>query len=165
MIKIKTRRKKGAIANRHVMDQNSSCYSEISNLLKTINKIQAVLGLFSVFNFLGPYPKARGPVGATAADLCHGHTTQDPSHVCNLHHSSRQRWILNPLRKARDRTHNLTIPSQIPFCCTTMGTPMQAVIGNTKLFFLTQTWHSTLWLLLLCFWALNSSRILSLRLL
>ena len=27
---------------------------------------------------------------------------QDPSHVCNLHHSSWQRWILNPLRKARE---------------------------------------------------------------
>ena len=26
----------------------------------------------------------------------------DPSPVCNLHHSSRQRWILNALSKARD---------------------------------------------------------------
>ena len=39
--------------------------------------------------------------------------TQDPSHVCNLHHSSRQRQILNPLSKARDRTHNLMVPSRI----------------------------------------------------
>ena len=37
----------------------------------------------------------------------------DPSLVCNLHHSSRQRRILNPLSKARDRTHNLMVPSQI----------------------------------------------------
>ena len=29
---------------------------------------------------------------------------QDPSHVCDLHHSSRQRWILNPLSGAKDRT-------------------------------------------------------------
>ena len=28
----------------------------------------------------------------------------DPSHVCKLHHSSRQCWILNPPSKARDRT-------------------------------------------------------------
>ena len=28
----------------------------------------------------------------------------DPSHVCDLHHSSQQHWILNPLRKARDGT-------------------------------------------------------------
>ena len=26
----------------------------------------------------------------------------DPSHICDLHHSSRQRWILNPLSGARD---------------------------------------------------------------
>ena len=30
--------------------------------------------------------------------------TQDLSHVCSLHHSSRQRRILNPLSKVRDRT-------------------------------------------------------------
>ena len=29
--------------------------------------------------------------------------TWDPSCICNLHHSSQQHWILNPLRKARDR--------------------------------------------------------------
>ena len=28
--------------------------------------------------------------------------TPDPSHVCDLHHSSRQCQILNPLSKARD---------------------------------------------------------------
>ena len=28
--------------------------------------------------------------------------TQDPSRVCDLDHSSRQHWILNPLSKARD---------------------------------------------------------------
>ena len=39
--------------------------------------------------------------------------TQDPGHVCNLHHSSRQRRILNPLRKARNQTRNLTVPSRV----------------------------------------------------
>ena len=29
---------------------------------------------------------------------------QDPSHVCNLYHSSWQCWILNPLSEARDQT-------------------------------------------------------------
>ena len=28
--------------------------------------------------------------------------TPDPSHVCDLRHSSQQRWILNPLSEARD---------------------------------------------------------------
>ena len=32
-------------------------------------------------------------------------TMQDPSCICNLHHSSRQHQILYPLRDARDRTH------------------------------------------------------------
>ena len=39
--------------------------------------------------------------------------TEDLSCVCNLHHSSWQHWILNPLREARDRTRNLMVPSRI----------------------------------------------------
>ena len=49
--------------------------------------------------------------------------TPDPSCICNLHHSSRQRWILNPLSEARDRTRNLMVPSRICFRCATMETP------------------------------------------
>ena len=49
--------------------------------------------------------------------------TQDPDHVCNLHHSSGQRWIPAPLSKARDWTHILMDISQIHFHCATMGTP------------------------------------------
>ena len=48
-------------------------------------------------------------------------TTLDLSHVCDLHHSSRQCWVLNPLSMARDQT--LIVTSQICFCCTTTGTP------------------------------------------
>ena len=50
-------------------------------------------------------------------------TMQDLSHVCNLHHSSWQQQILNPLSEARDQTCNLMVPSQIRFCCTMTGTP------------------------------------------
>ena len=49
--------------------------------------------------------------------------TPDPSHLCDLHHSSRQCQILNPLGKARDQTRDLMVPSQIRFCCSTTGTP------------------------------------------
>ena len=49
--------------------------------------------------------------------------TPDPSHVCDLHHSSRQHQILNPLSEARDLTCNLMVPSWIRFLCPTMGTP------------------------------------------
>ena len=42
--------------------------------------------------------------------------------VCDLHHSSWQCQILNPLSVARDRSHNLMVPSQIRFCCAMMRT-------------------------------------------
>ena len=38
---------------------------------------------------------------------------QDLSHACDLHHSSRQCWILNLLSEARDRTCVLMGPSQV----------------------------------------------------
>ena len=49
--------------------------------------------------------------------------TLDPSRVCDLHYSSQQRWILNPLSEARDQTCNLMVPSRIRFCCAITGTP------------------------------------------
>ena len=39
--------------------------------------------------------------------------TQDLSLVCDLPHSSRQCWILNPPSDARDRTRLLMDPSQV----------------------------------------------------
>ena len=49
---------------------------------------------------------------------------QDPSHIFDLHHSSWQHQILNPLREARDRSCNLMVPRRIHFCCATMETPL-----------------------------------------
>ena len=49
--------------------------------------------------------------------------TLDPSRICNLHCSSQQRWIFNPLNKAGDRTHDLMYTSQVCYCWATMGTP------------------------------------------
>ena len=54
----------------------------------------------------------------------------DPSHVCNLHHSSQQHQILNPLREARDQTRNLVVPSRIRFRCTMMGTPKLYILND-----------------------------------
>ena len=56
----------------------------------------------------GGSSQPRGQTGAGAA---------------GLHHSSRQRQILNPLSEARDWTCVLMDPSQIHFCCATTGTP------------------------------------------
>ena len=50
--------------------------------------------------------------------------TPDLSCICDLHHSSWHRRILNPLSKARDRTCNLMVPSRICFHCAIMGTPL-----------------------------------------
>ena len=47
--------------------------------------------------------------------------------VCDLYHGSQQRWILNPLGKARARTCILMDTSQIRFHCATTGTPFSPV--------------------------------------
>ena len=39
--------------------------------------------------------------------------TWNLSRICNLHHSSWRRQIPNPLSEAKDRTHNLMVPSWI----------------------------------------------------
>ena len=49
--------------------------------------------------------------------------TPDLGSICNLHHSSWQSRIFNPLSEARDPTCNLMVPSQIRFLCATTGTP------------------------------------------
>ena len=49
--------------------------------------------------------------------------TWDQSCICNLHHSSQQRRILNPLSEARDTNLQPPVPSRIRFHCATMGTP------------------------------------------
>ena len=40
----------------------------------------------------------------------------DLTHVCNLHHSSRQHQIFNSLSEARDQTRILMDPSQVRYC-------------------------------------------------
>ena len=51
----------------------------------------------------------------------------DLSQICNLHHSSRQHQILNPLSKARDQTCVLIYASQIRFCLATTRTPKNVI--------------------------------------
>ena len=52
---------------------------------------------------------------------------QGLSCICDLHHSSWQLWIPDPLSKARDQTHILMDTSQICFRCVTMGTPKKCI--------------------------------------
>ena len=48
----------------------------------------------------------------------------DLSHICNLHHNSRQCQILNPLSKARGRSHILMNPCQVHYHWAMMETPL-----------------------------------------
>ena len=81
---------------------------------------------FFFFFFLGPNPQHMEVhrLGVISELQLPAYTTatQDPSHICYLHHSSQQRLIPDPLSKARDQTCLLMGTSQICFCHTTTGT-------------------------------------------
>ena len=62
--------------------------------------------------------------------------TRDPSRACDLHHSSRQRWILHPLSEARDRTGVLMDTSWICLHCATMGNSVACFYHMILLHFL-----------------------------
>ena len=63
-----------------------------------------------LFVFLGPQPRhmeaPRLVVELELQPLSYATATAmpDPSCICDLHHTSRQHWILNPLSEAKDRT-------------------------------------------------------------
>ena len=85
------------------------------------------------FVFLGPHPRHMEVprLGVESAVWLPAYITAtamlEPRRVCDLHHSSWQRWILNPLSDARDQTCILMDVSQIHFCCTMMGTPCKII--------------------------------------
>ena len=56
--------------------------------------------------------------------------TSDPSHICDLHCSSRQHWISHPLIGARDQTPALMDTSWGCYCWATMGTPSSRYFLN-----------------------------------
>ena len=77
-----------------------------------IQKDSSSLSLFFVSLFrdeLSAYGgfQARGWIGAVAAGLHHSRSNTGSELCRDLHHSSWQCWILNPLREARDQTHIL----------------------------------------------------------
>ena len=82
-----------------------------------------------IYFALGAAPAAYGGSQGSISELqllacdATAPATPDPSRICDLHHSSQQRRIPDPLSEARDRTHLLMDTRQIRFCCTTMGTP------------------------------------------
>ena len=83
---------------------------------------QFLLHSFFFFFFLFRAPpmaygssQARGLIRATCAGLYYSHNNVYMSSICDLHHSSQQRWILNALSEARDQTCIFMDASQIHF--------------------------------------------------
>ena len=67
--------------------------------------------------------QARGLIGAAAWVTTTATAMPDLSWVCNLHLSSRQCRILNPLSEVRDQTHVLMDTSWVSCRWATVGTP------------------------------------------
>ena len=91
-------------------DQNSKC--ELQVLLKVTLLCHLKIEN-SFFIFLGPPPQHQVSRLGVETELqllpyatatATATATQDLSHICDLHHSSGQHRILNPLSEARDRT-------------------------------------------------------------
>ena len=66
--------------------------------------------------------QAGGQIRAAAASLYHSQSNMGSSRICNLHHSTQQHQILNPLIKGRNWTHVLMDTSQVRYCWATTGT-------------------------------------------
>ena len=75
-------------------------------VVTTLQPPRLTQAYFLFFVFLGPYPWHMEIPGLRVKSelqmLAYTTATWDPSRVCNLHHSSQQGQILNPLREARD---------------------------------------------------------------
>ena len=129
----------------HAPPSNLKCHSH-----PPLTSWSHVLGckviLFYFLNFylfiyciLGPYPghmevpglgvqlELQPPAYTTAT------TTQDPSRVFDLQHSSQQHKSLNPLSETRDRTYILMDPSVVTHRAT-KGTPIRLFLNTWNLF-------------------------------
>ena len=129
--------------------QTASCFgvhvcpflSETLRVFQTVSFL-SFLKIFYFFAFLGPHPWYTDvPRLAVESELqLLAYTTasaiQDRSRICDLHHSSRQHWIPNPLSEARDWTWILMDTSQIHFCCATKGNPRSFISVGTREIFL-----------------------------
>ena len=102
-----------------ILDSVKLLEENIIRKLFDINHSYIDIFIFLSFVFLGPHPQQmevpRLGVELEVQPLAYARATAmpDPSSVCDLHHSSQQRRILNPLRKARDQTRILVDPSWV----------------------------------------------------
>jgi len=103
-------------------------------LSRSTQVYNAVQYYYYYYCFLWPHlqhmeaPRLRGKLELQLPACSTATATPDPSCFCNLHHSSWQCQILNPLIEARDRTCILMDASQIRFRWATMGTPYNTIL-------------------------------------
>ena len=107
---------------KHVLRTQVFCHICVGYFAFVIFVVIVSLLLFLVlcFRLFRATPKAyggsqaRGWIRAIAAGLCHSYNNARSEPCLWPIPSSRQCWILNPLSKARNRTHILMDPSQLP---------------------------------------------------
>ena len=119
------------------MIESLHCTAETGTTLWT----NIVLFFFLVLNFfcflwsylwhmevpgLGVQSELQLPAYATATAI------SDLSCICDLHHSSWQQRILDPLSEARDRSHTLMVPSWIHFTAPRQELPVNQLYFNFK---------------------------------
>ena len=87
-----------------------------SQLLSTKVNVNVLCSLFVCFLGLNPKHMEVPKLGVESELQLPAYTratvAPDSSRVWDLHHSSQQCWILNPLREARDGTQVLVDPSR-----------------------------------------------------
>ena len=85
------------------------------------------------FVFLGPHMRPYGSSQASVKSELQlpaytiATAMPDPSCVCNLHLSSQQNQMFNPLSKARDQTHVFMDTSLVHYHWAKTGTPKQII--------------------------------------
>ena len=128
----------------------------ISVCLCFLLKFIILLFLLTFFFFLGPHMQhMEVPRPGIESELqllatATATATQDPSLVCDLHHSSQQFQILNPLSEARDQTWIFMNISWVHYHLGTTGFPISVNILSMFILY-------CLWLFqYLCPWLSNS---------
>ena len=119
------------------------CWNGNSSSLDCLTSLY--LFLFFIFCFLGPrlwdmeVPRLGGRIGAAAGGYATATAMRDLSHISDLHHSSRWRWLLNPLSEARDQTRRfVTSEPQQELPDTPLRLPIQCALE--QLFKAIQHW-------------------------
>ena len=93
----------------HANGQDMKQESQYSNQTKS-DQIYKYIWSFCLFlgcsHCMWRFPGQRS-IWSGSCSLCQSHIMWDLSHVCELHQSSLQPWMLNPVSKATDQTHDL----------------------------------------------------------